>query len=94
MRATKSPTNRFRAEIRNIITEIEACIGLGQGGQDREYRFQRRAFEERCSQAEHLTAALGPAASGNAQTWWLLHDGDAHRVHESLKLSLDYFRRD
>jgi hypothetical protein len=92
MAGSKNPIKHFRTEIRKIIAEIEACIRVSRSTPDREYEFQRRAFEERCGQAEQLTTTLEPAASGGAKARWSVRDGDAHRIQESLKLSLDFFR--
>ena len=94
MGATKDRISRFRAEIRKIIAEIEAYIGVDRGSNDSEFSFQRQAFEERCDQAKDLARSLSSDSSGESRTLWSLRDGDAHRIHESLKLSLDYFRRD
>lgn len=89
--AAKDCISRFRDEISKIIAEIEDYIGTGRGTDDREFRFQRRAFRERCDQAENLDKALD---SPQGENEWSLHDGDAHRIQESLQLSLDYFRRE
>lgn len=89
-----NPVNRFRQEISKLIEEIEGCIRCGQGAQDREYDLQQRAFEERRSQARQLTDSLGCDGSRAALEQWATRDGDAHRIHESLQLSLDFFRND
>ena len=56
--------------------------------QNREAAFQREAFRERCHQARVLASRL--AAANRSE--WSLRSGDAHRVQESLKMSLAYFR--
>ena len=83
------PVAQYRNELTALIAEIEACMGATTSSRDRESDFQHEAFRERCQQAILLAGRL--AASGHAE--WSLRSGDAHRIHESLKLSLDYFRR-
>lgn len=79
---------QFRSDIRKLIDEIEKCVRSERRDSDREYRLQREAFEERCQRAAQLTEQI----STDEQTWWGLRDGDAQRIHDSLRLSLDYFR--
>jgi len=84
---------RFRSEIKKLIAEIHDYIGQDGSPRDREFRFQRQAFHERCDQAEQLTRQLDSEDDAKNQGAWSLRDGDARRIHESLKLSLDYFRQ-
>jgi hypothetical protein len=93
MASSKQRVSRFRSQIRRLIAEIEACMHAGRRDADRECQFQTQAFQERCGQAEQLTSQLD-AVTAKDRTGWSLRDGDAHRIHESLKLSLDYFSRD
>jgi hypothetical protein len=81
---------KFCSEISRITAEIQALIRTENDEADREREFQTQAFQERCSQAEQLTSQLHATDIGSG----ILRDGDAHRVQESLKLSLAYFRRD
>ena len=94
MGSSKYGITQFRAEIRKLIAEIGTYIRAGRDTTDREYGLQQQAFEERCRQADQLATTLGSATPGEAGDPWALRDGDAHRIQESLKLSLDYFRRD
>jgi hypothetical protein len=80
---------QFRSDIRKLIEEIERHVGAIPRD-DREYRLQREAFEERRQQAQRLTEEI----SADEDARWPLRDGDAQRVHESLRLSLDFFRPD
>jgi hypothetical protein len=82
--------NQFRSDIRQLIDEVEQHLSARPNASDREYRLQREAFEERRSNARQLTAQI----ESNEQIQWGLRDGDAQRVHESLRLSLNYFRPD
>jgi len=82
--------SQFRAEIRNLIAEIEKHIRAQPADADREYSLQREVFDERCNRADQLTDEI----AADEQTRWGLHDGDAQRLHDSLRLSLDYFRHD
>jgi len=59
-----------------------------QTNRDREFNFQHEAFQERCDQAKSLTSRL----RDKAYSEWSMRSGDAHRIQESLKLSLAYFR--
>jgi hypothetical protein len=92
MASTKYGIAQFRTEIRNLIAEIKSCIQVQPRSGDREFDFQQRAFRERCDQADHLTRSLESGPAAEAEGRWLLRDGDAQRIEESLKLSLDYFR--
>ena len=88
----------FGTEIRKLIAEIKSCIKSQRGKSqqdagDREFDLQWQAFGERCDQAKHLTRSLESSGPGEADSQWSLRDGDAHRIEESLKLSLDYFRQ-
>jgi len=88
--ATKDhPVNRFRSEIATLIAAVESCMPSQQPDQDREFGLQREAFRERCQQAKTLASRLGV----DNRFEWCLRSGDAHRIEESLKLSLAYFRR-
>lgn len=80
------PETRFRSEIVALIAEIENC--LGSAPTNRESDLQREAFRERCRQARALVGRLTEGKNSE----WRLRSGDAHRIHESLKLSLAYFR--
>jgi hypothetical protein len=92
MASTKYGIEQFRAEIRNLIAEIRSCIQSQDETRDREFDLQRQAFRERCDQAAHLTRSLESGGPDESEIRWSLRDGDAHRIEESLKLSLDYFR--
>ena len=81
---------KFCSEISRLVAEVQALIRTEDNDADRERQFQTQAFQERCSQAEQLTRQLHATDVGNS----MLRDGDAHRIQESLKLSLAYFRRD
>lgn len=80
---------QFRAEISRLIAEIEAYMRPDVDTGDREFFFQREAFQERRGQAERLTERLASYRKSQQS----LLEGDAHRIRESLKLSLDYFRQ-
>ncbi len=80
------PETQFRSAITALIAEIETC--LGSAPPNRESDLQREAFHERCHQAKILAGRLAEANRSE----WLLRSGDAHRIQESLKLSLAYFR--
>lgn len=82
--------SQFRSDIRSLIAEIENHIRRRPRDDDREHRLQREAFEERCDLAERLEREI----AADEQNQWGLRDGDAQRVHDSLRLSLDYFRAD
>jgi len=87
--ATKSHhATKFRSEIAALIAEVEACMPSTPARRDREFDYQREAFCERCRQAKMLADRL--AARNHAE--WSLRSGDAHRIRESLQLSLNYFR--
>ncbi|MDH3512600.1 MAG: hypothetical protein OER85_17280 [Gammaproteobacteria bacterium] len=79
---------QFRTEISRLIAEIEAYMRPDADTGDREFFFQREAFQERRSQAERLSERL----ASYRQSQQPLLEGDAHRIRDSLKLSLDYFR--
>jgi DNA-binding transcriptional MerR regulator len=79
---------QFRTEVGRLIAEIEACMRHDSDSGNRELDLQREAYEERRDQAERLSRRL---ASYRESQQFLL-EGDAHRIQESLKLSLDYFR--
>jgi len=78
--------SQFRSDIRKLVAEIERHVRPGRD--DREYRFQYEAFAERCDQAHRLQAEI----ADDEQTHWTLRTGDAQRIEDSLRLSLDYFR--
>jgi len=82
--------SQFRSDIRQLIDEVEKHLSTRPKAADREYRLQREAFEERRNNARQLTAQI----ESDERRQWNLRDGDAERVHESLRLSLDYFRPD
>ncbi len=82
--------SQFRSDIRQLIDEVEKHLGSRPNAGDREYRLQREAFEERRRNARQLTAQI----ESNERAQWGLRDGDAQRVQDSLRLSLDYFRPD
>jgi len=87
--ATKShPASQFHAEIAALIAEVEACLRSTPVRRDREFDFQREAFNERCRQAKTLAARL----AARNRTEWSLRSGDAYRIRASLQLSLNYFR--
>ena len=92
MASRKYGVAEFGTEIRNLINEIKSYI-KSQDARDREFDLQWQAFRERCDQAKHLTRSLESSGPGEADSQWSLRDGDAHRIEESLKLSLDYFRQ-
>jgi len=79
---------QIRSEISRLIAEIETYMRPHGGTADREHFFQREAFQERRGQAERLSERIASYRK-NQQ---ILLEGDAHRIKESLKLSLDYFR--
>ena len=79
---------QIRIEISRLIAEIEAYMRPDESTGDRELFFQREAFRERCSQAERLSERI---ASYRKNQHSLL-EGDAHRIKDSLQVSLDYFR--
>jgi len=83
--ATKNhPVTKFRSDIAALIAEVENCMRSVPATRGREAELQHEAFRERCCQAKVLAAAN--------RSEWTLRSGDAHRVRESLKLSLAYFR--
>ena len=88
MTAKKHPVSQFRRDIAALIAEVEDCMRSTPSSRDREFDFQREAFRERCRQAKRLAQRL--AADNRSE--WSLRSGDAHRIQESLKLSLTYFR--
>ena len=90
MPAKVSRFRQFRAEIRQLIDEVEQHMRGRPPGRDREYLLQRKAFEERREHARRLTAEI----ERDEQNLWGLRDGDAERARESLRLSLDFFRTD
>lgn len=90
MSAVRSRFTQFRADIRQLIAEIERCVSVKQRRADREFRLQCEAFAERRDQARQLADQI----ETDEQTQWGLRDGDAQRVHDSLRMSLDYFRQD
>jgi hypothetical protein len=92
MASTKYGMTQFRSEIGKLIAEIKSYIQMQEDAGDREFDLQWEAFRERCDQANYLTSFLDTKARGDAERQWSLRDGDAHRIEESLKLSLDYFR--
>jgi len=91
--ATKHhPATQFRDEIAALISAVENCMRSVQTNRnqdrDREFNFQHEAFQERCDQASSLTSRL----KNKTRSEWSMRSGDAHRIQESLKLSLAYFR--
>ncbi|NND35758.1 MAG: hypothetical protein HKN81_01370 [Gammaproteobacteria bacterium] len=88
MPASPSRFRQFRADIRRLIAEIENCMHARPQESDREYSLQVEVFEERCNHAERLAQEIAK----DEQTLWGLRDGDARRLQDSLRLSLDYFR--
>jgi len=86
MAAKTYPETQFRSDIAALIAEIETC--MGSASTNRESVLQREAFRERCHQAKTLAGRLAQANRSE----WFLRSGDAYRIHESLKLSLAYFR--
>ncbi len=82
------PATKFRHEIKALIAEVEACMPPVSKDCDREFNLQREAFDERRQQATALSGQLGIAQHSE----WCMRSGDAHRIHEALKLSLTYFR--
>jgi hypothetical protein len=82
------PVTQFRHEIAALISEVETCMCSVQPNRDREFKFQHKAFQERCDQANSLTSRL----KNKTRSEWSMRSGDAHRIQESLKLSLAYFR--
>ncbi len=90
MPASPSRFRQFRADIRRLIAEIENYMRAKPQASDREYNLQVEVFEERCDHAERLAQEIAM----DEQTMWGLRDGDAQRLHDSLRLSLDYFRPD
>jgi len=93
MAYTRQRISRFRSEIKKLIAEIQDYIPQNGSPRDREFHFQRQAFKERCDQAEQLTRQLDAEDDAKKQSAWSRRDGDARRIRESLKLSLDYFRQ-
>lgn len=87
MAADDEPTAEFQSETAALIAEVEACLIRSREQRDREYRYQKQAFRERCEQARRL-------ARRDTGRWtdWQLRSGDAYRVTQSLRLSLAYFR--
>jgi hypothetical protein len=90
MSAARFRFKQFRADIRQLIAEIERYVGGRRARADREFRLQCEAFEERRDKAHQLAEEI----ETDEQTMWGLRDGDAQRVHDSLRMSLDYFRQD
>ena len=90
MPASPSRFRQFRSDIRRLIAEIENYVQATPPASDREYSLQVEVFEERCNHAERLAQEIAT----DEQTLWGLRDGDAQRLHDSLRLSLDYFRPD
>jgi hypothetical protein len=89
MSKNKHPVAEFRHEIALLISEVEACMHSTRSKRDREFEYQHEAFHERCRQARALASRLNL----DNRSEWSLCSGDAHRIQESLKLSLAYFRR-
>ena len=81
-------TLEFRDDIEQLIAEIDDCMPI-VAANDREHEFQREAYQERRSQAQRLFELL----ASREESQWSRLDGDAHRIHEALKLSLAFFRR-
>ena len=79
---------QFRTDIGRLIAEIEGYMRSHTETKNRELLLQREAFEERRNQAERLRERI----TNHGENQALLLEGDAYRIHESLKLSLDYFR--
>lgn len=88
MPAKTSQFRKFNSDIRQLIAEIEQHVRRRPPVEDREYSLQKQAFEERCELARRLASEI----ARDEETLWTLRDGDAQRVHDSLRLSLDYFR--
>lgn len=86
MSAHSSRFSQFRSDIRKLVAEIEKHVWPRSN--EREYRFQYEAFTERCDQAQQLQVEI----ADDEQTHWQLRTGDARRIEDSLRLSLDYFR--
>ena len=89
MAANQHPGDRFTLNISALIAEIESCLEKTPSVSDRESTLQREAFRERSNQARCLVDRL--AARGANE--WSLCSGEAHRLQESLQLSLRFFRR-
>jgi len=81
-------TLEFRDDIEQLIAEIDDCLPQ-VAANDREHELQRAAYHERRSQAQRLFETL----RSREESQWSRLDGDAHRIHEALKLSLAFFRR-
>ena len=88
MKSKNHPASQFRYDIATLIAEVETCLRSTPTNRDREFDYQREAFRERCHQAKSLVGRFGPTNRSE----WSLRSGDAHRIQESLKLSLAYFR--
>jgi hypothetical protein len=88
MATRNHPASQFRYDIAALIAEVETCMRSTAGNRDREFDLQREAFRERCHQAKTLVGRFGPTNRSE----WSLRSGDAHRIQESLKLSLAFFR--
>lgn len=89
MTVTCTKPLEFRNEIETLIAEIDACIPDASVASDREHELQEQVYRERCSQARSLSEML--IAHGGQR--WAQLDGDAHRIREALRMSLDFFRR-
>jgi hypothetical protein len=88
MPRSASFVEQFSTEISRLIAEIEACMQPAEDRENREFSLQQEVYQERRNQAQRLSRRL--AACRKSQQPLL--EGDAYRIHESLKLSLDYFR--
>jgi hypothetical protein len=87
--ATRVPPGQtFSSKIAALIAEIEACLGTSEPSADREARLQREAFLDRSQQARNFARRLASASEQE----WSRRSGDAHRIHQALRHSLDYFR--
>ena len=87
--AANSPQKQdFTTNITALIAEIKSCLRTARPSPDREARLQREAFRERCRQARSLANRL----SAGSEQEWSLRSGDAHRIQQSLRHSLHYFR--
>ena len=87
--ATQRPLGQtFNSNIAALIAEIESCLNVSRPYADRESRLQREAFRERSRQARNLARRLASASEQE----WSQRSGDAHRIQQSLRHSLQYFR--
>ncbi len=92
MTSLSTETEQHYIALNTLIRRIRSCIPTGhttsQRRSDREYQLQLCAFEERCEQVQNFAERL----TASRCTSPLLVEGETHRLHQALALSLEFFR--